>query len=320
MSQMHESVSDFHWLLDVLQTIDVGILVLDLDFNIVTWNGFMENHSGIPPREALGKNLFSVFPDIPQEWFEHKSRTVIQLRNRAFTTWEQRPYVFRFRNNRPITGLAEYMYQNCTFIPVSGVRGEVENLCVIVYDVTDVAVSDMELQKANNQLQRISRVDGLTGLFNRRFWEEQLVAEFLRLSRSPHPTSLIMFDIDHFKTFNDTYGHTAGDEVIRAVARVTRESVRESDIAGRYGGEEFAILLPDTAAEDALQMAERLRETIENTVVESEGSRLKVTVSLGVAGWCDSFRNHAEWIKRADQALYRSKERGRNRVSTEEKA
>lgn len=315
MTPHQESLSEFHWLLEVLQTIDVGMLVVDLEFNVVAWNGFMENHSGIAPQDALARNLFDVFPDIPKDWFEHKSRTVIQLQNRAFTTWEQRPYVFKFKNNRPITGTAEFMYQNCTFIPVSNVRGIVESLCIIVYDVTDVAVSKLELQKANQQLKHLSRTDRLTGLFNRGYWEELLEAEFRRQQRANRSTSLVLFDIDHFKPFNDTYGHTVGDDVIRMVAEVTRNTVRNTDLAGRYGGEEFGIILPDTSPQEAVQLAERLRERIEEMIVDSHDQKLQVTISLGVAGFDSELSDHSQWIDKADQALYLSKETGRNRVS-----
>ena len=310
-----DNLTEFHWLIEVLQTIDVGMLVVDLEFKVIAWNGFMENHSGIAPQDALGRYLFDVFPDIPQDWFEHKSRTVIQLKNRAFTTWEQRPYVFKFKNNRPITGTSEYMYQNCTFIPVTNTAGDVENLCVIVYDVTDVAVSKQELQKANVQLKELSRLDRLTELFNRGYWEEQLSQEFMRQQRSGNVTSLVMFDIDHFKKVNDEHGHPAGDEVIRMVARVVRETIRASDIPGRYGGEEFAVILPDTQPEDAVQLAERLREHVEAQVVKTQSEDIQVTISLGVSGWNSGFSEYSEWIDSADQALYRSKQGGRNRVT-----
>jgi len=141
MSSSDSALSEFHWLMEVLQTLDVGILVVSLDYRILSWNSFMENHSGISPDDAIERDLFEVFPDLPRDWFEHKARTVIQLKNRAFTTWEQRPYVFHFKNNRPITGTVDFMYQNCTIIPVTNIRGEVESLGVIIYDVTNEAAS-----------------------------------------------------------------------------------------------------------------------------------------------------------------------------------
>lgn len=315
MSSSGESVSEFHWLLEVLQTIDVGMLVVDLNYTVLAWNGFMENHSGISPHNALNQNLFTVFPDIPRHWFEHKVRTVIELKNRAFTTWEQRPYVFRFKNNRPITGTSKFMYQNCTFIPVADMKGEVNSLCIIVYDVSDVAVSKLQLQQANTRLKEFSRKDALTGLFNRGYWEHLLSQEFKRQQRAHQPTSLIMMDIDHFKSVNDTYGHTVGDDVIRMVARVISDTLRGTDVAGRYGGEEYAVILPDTNGEDAVILAERLRVNVEEQVITVGQTSFQVTISLGVASWNTRLESHSDWVNLADQALYKSKDMGRNQVT-----
>ena len=312
MTNSQSDLTDFHWLFEVLQTVDVGILVMDLEYNITAWNGFIENNSGIDPADAIGRCLFDVFHEVSVEWFKHKAETVIQLRNRAFTTWEQRPYVFQFRNHRPITGVTEYMYQNCTFIPITGITGTIENLAIIVYDVTDIATSKLELKEANERLAMLSRIDGLTQLYNRAFWEERFVLEFKRQERSAKALSLIMFDIDHFKKVNDNYGHPAGDEVIRAVAKALHDGSRSIDLAGRYGGEEFCILLLDSDKEAALQFAERLRQQIETTPVATEDGNISVTISLGVAEWSADFTDHAQWIQAADQALYQSKMNGRN--------
>lgn len=315
MTQGQNDLTEFHWLIEVLQTVDVGVLVLDLNYMITAWNGFMENNSGIDPADAIGKNLFDVYNEIPIDWFKHKVETVIQLRNRAFTTWEQRPYVFKFRNNRPITGVTEFMYQNCTFIPVTDMTGAVKNLAIIVYDVTDMATSKIESKAVNERLAKLSRTDGLTQLYNRAYWENLFSKEYLRQQRHEHQMSLIMCDIDHFKKVNDTYGHQVGDDVIRAVADTIRLNSRTTDLAGRYGGEEFVLLLMDSNVEHSQQLAERLREAIENMVVKTEGADLKITISLGVAPWSSAYVNHSEWIEAADKALYESKKSGRNRTT-----
>jgi diguanylate cyclase len=314
MPNSNDDFKEFHWLVEVLQTVDVGVLVLDLDYTITAWNGFIENNSGIDSTDALGKNLFDVFPEVSRDWFKHKAETVVQLRNRAFTTWEQRPYVFKFRNNRPITGVTRYMYQNCTFIPVVSTTGSVDNLAVIVYDVTDVATSKIKLKEANEKLAQLSRIDALTQLNNRGYWETLLESEFLRQQRNPRDLCLIMFDIDHFKKVNDTWGHPAGDEVIRAVANSVNKNSRATDISGRYGGEEFVVLLLDSDIENAYLFAERLRVDIEQTQVETDAQTLSVTVSLGVSAWKDEYKNHSQWIESADQALYKAKEGGRNKT------
>ncbi|WP_258868090.1 GGDEF domain-containing protein [Alkalilimnicola ehrlichii] len=126
--------------------------------------------------------------------------------------------------------------------------------------------------------------------------------------------------MDHFKYFNDTFGHQAGDEVLRTVASVLRRNVRESDIAGRYGGEEFGVVLVNTRADAAVYFAERLRKEIEKATVTMDGRVLQVTVSLGVAALTPAIANHQEWIEQADLALYRAKNAGRNRVSGAEES
>ena len=170
MSQSNVEVSEIHWLMDMFQTVDVGLVVLSADYRIQVWNGFMENHSGLTPRQVRDRYLFDLFSEIDEDWLRRKCDPVILLKNRAFTIWEQRPYIFKFRNYRPITGSAEYMYQNSTIFPLTDTMGKVTHLCLIIYDVTDVAVSRIELESMNGQLRTLSKTDFLTSLNNRGFW------------------------------------------------------------------------------------------------------------------------------------------------------
>jgi len=304
---------DVHWQMDILQNIDVGLVVMSPDYTVEVWNSFMQNHSGKAPEDVLNKSIFTVFPELSEQWFRHKSQSVFILQNTAFTTWEQRPYLFRFPHYRPITGTAEYMYQNSTIIPLVDTKGVVGHICLVIYDVTDSAVNKIAQQQANKQLQNLSRTDHLTGLYNRGYWELRLIQEFKRYDRYEQTSSLIMLDIDHFKKINDKYGHTIGDEAIRGVSRAIKEQVRDLDIAGRYGGEEFGIVLTNTNGDGACVFAERLRATIEQLTIYTEGHEIKFTVSLGVAELTDKIHDHRNWIEKADQALYKSKEGGRNR-------
>lgn len=305
-------LSDFHWLMDVLQNIDVGLIILDEEFNIQLWNSFMQNHSAMGPTDVLGKNIFESFPELPEPWFRQKVQSVFVLHNSAFTTWEQRPYLFKFKNYRPVTGIADFMYQNSTIIPLKDTRGKVEHICLIVYDVTEVAVNRLQIQAANLQLHEISRTDGLTGLLNRKTWELDAEQEYKRFKRHEHPCSLVMFDIDHFKNINDSYGHPAGDEVIRQTAAAVKSCIRDIDIAGRYGGEEFTIVLSDTDTEGALVVAERIRNKIQELTVHYEDFAIQFTVSLGVALLTQQMANRTAWIDCADKALYQAKKNGRN--------
>jgi len=315
MSQSKADVAEIHWLMDMFQTVDVGLVVLTSDYRIQVWNGFMENHSGLTPRQVRDRYLFDLFSEIDEDWLRRKCDPVILLKNRAFTIWEQRPYIFKFRNYRPITGSAEYMYQNSTIFPLTDSTGVVTHLCIIIYDVTDVAVSRMELESMNGQLRKLSKTDFLTGLHNRGAWEEALSNEFKRASRSGHQSTLLMVDIDHFKRVNDTYGHAAGDTVIKQVSAAVRKNLRSTDIAGRYGGEEFAVLLVDTTADQALFFAERLRKNVEAMPIEFNQQQFKVTVSIGVGQFHASMAQYRDWIEVADKALYQSKAAGRNRVT-----
>ena len=306
-------LSEFHWLIDMVQTIEVGIVVLDKNYNIKLWNSFMENHSGVSPNDLKDKNLFDEFPDLESQWLKQKMESVFLLKNRSFISWEQRPYVFRFKNFRPITGRADHMYQNVTLQPLVSLNGDVSHISIIIYDVTDIAVSKLQLNSANKILERLSQTDELTQLHNRRHWQECMEREFERFSRYDTPATLVMLDIDHFKKINDQYGHQTGDVVIQQVAHILNQSLRETDCAGRYGGEEFSVVLANTDGADAICFTERLRKKIENLEFNIEGETFNATISLGVCDLNDSIKDSATWISQADKALYRAKLNGRNR-------
>ncbi len=310
-----DDITEFHWLMDMIQNIDVGLIILDREYRVQTWNGFMENHSGISADRAKSKEIFELFPEIDKKWLINKAESVFLLKNQAFTIWEQRPYVFRFKNYRPITGTANFMYQNTTIFPLESAQGEVQYISLLIYDVTDVASNRAALKAANANLKKLSRSDTLTGLYNRGYWEKLLRSEFRRAKRTRHPLSLIMLDIDYFKKINDTYGHQAGDDVIRSTSTIITQCKRETDIAGRYGGEEFCLILIDTTAKNAALFANRLRQTIEKKPVIYMSKKIHYTISLGIAEFNYKFSSHEDWLKASDKALYQSKEGGRNQIS-----
>jgi diguanylate cyclase (GGDEF)-like protein len=320
MSLETTQLNELHWLMEMLHNIDVGLVVLDRDYKVEIFNGFMENHSGLMPREVKGKSLFELFDEIPQDWFVRKAESAFLLKNKAFTIWEQRPYLFKFNSYRPLTGNSDFMYQNTTFIPLLSSMGEVSHLCLLVYDVTDTAVNKVSLEKANKELAILSQTDGLTQLFNRSHWESCLQAEYKRWMRSQHASSLVILDIDHFKKVNDTYGHVVGDDVIRHLAKLIQVHVRETDIPGRYGGEEFVVLLPDTPLKNAYVFAERLRRAVEASITRYNDIDLKYTISMGIAEVEPTIKSYESWMACADAALYHAKENGRNKVSMHPKS
>jgi diguanylate cyclase (GGDEF)-like protein len=313
MSNDQSAMNELHWLIDMVQTIEVGLVVLDRDYNIQLWNGFMENHSGVSPNSIKGDNLFEKFPELPADWLKQKMESVFVLKNRTFISWEQRPYVFKFKNYRPVTGRADFMFQNITLLPLASLTGQITHISNIVYDVTDIAVNKLQLKAANEQLEELSQTDGLTQLHNRRHWQLCMEKEFERHSRYGDTSTLVMIDIDNFKQVNDKYGHPAGDKVIQHIAYLLKQSLRETDCAGRYGGEEFAVVLSKTTADEALHFTERLRQRIEESEVAFDNRLIKVTVSLGINDLSSQIDNSSNWLSGADKALYIAKQEGRNK-------
>ena len=164
-------LGELHWMLDIIQSIDVGVVVLDREYRIQAWNSFMENHSGMSASRVSQQSLLELFPEIDRLWFTHKVETAIMLGIRTFTIWEQRPYLIRFKSYQPITGLADEMYQNVTILPLRTVSAASEHVCLIIYDVTNVATNKRQLEAANTQLQELALHDCQIGLLNRRHWE-----------------------------------------------------------------------------------------------------------------------------------------------------
>jgi diguanylate cyclase (GGDEF)-like protein len=239
----------------------------------------------------------------------------VQLKTRGFSNWEDRPHIFQFNNYAPLSNGHDYMYQNLVITPLKSLRGDISHVCLMIQDVSDIARNKMHLKASNQKLSTLSRTDGLTGLFNRAHWEACLVEQFGQLTLAGGNAALVIFDIDHFKKINDTYGHGAGDEVIRRVAAETQRTARSSDICGRYGGEEFTVLLPDTTADQALYFAERMRKRIERLMVQTEAGEVSFTISLGVSQFNRRFTSHQSWLEHADNALYQSKHAGRNQTT-----
>lgn len=177
---------------------------------------------------------------------------------------------------------------------------------------------NLDLAAKNRVLSEISARDALTGLYNRWYVMEKIDSEMNRSLRHGCPVSLLMLDIDHFKRINDSFGHTAGDHVLRAVGQVLRDSCRVYDVPGRYGGEEFCVVLPETKVGNTTVVAERIRTRLERSRFDVGDDNVVVTASIGIAG-IDSVEEEgvvspSTLIDRADRALYSAKNRGRNRI------
>jgi diguanylate cyclase (GGDEF)-like protein len=181
----------------------------------------------------------------------------------------------------------------------------------------DLAKKNAELERLYGEVQRLAITDTLTGLYNRRGFFEIGNREIARSKRFGHPLTAIMFDVDHFKNFNDTYGHAIGDRVLEEIAACCGRQLRKVDILGRYGGEEFSVLLPETSLTDARTIAERLRHAADKPIDVGQAT-LTVTISLGVAALQDNTADLYELLQGADRALYKAKELGRNCICIEQ--
>jgi diguanylate cyclase len=186
---------------------------------------------------------------------------------------------------------------------------------LVVYPIA-LSAAAYELSRTvvrqNRMLDQLSRTDPLTGLANRLHWEGTVAVELQRVSRSGRPSTLLMLDIDNFKQINDRYGHQVGDDVLRRIAGVLRESIRTQDTPGRFGGDEFGVVLCEATHDGAMEVAERIRAAI--AALRFAQPELRCAVSIGIASATPRMRSTGEWERAADAALYRAKQHGRNRV------
>ncbi len=187
--------------------------------------------------------------------------------------------------------------------------------------VEDLQRKNRELETVNRAIQELAVRDGLTGLYNHRYFQESLSQEMTRSRRHGRVFSLVFLDVDFFKRYNDTYGHVEGDRVLKTLAHILKERLRNTDLAARYGGEEFVILLLETPKDKALLLAEDLRKRIEAASFSGGqgGSPVSITVSLGVAAFPEDGEETTLLVQTADQALYEAKRSGRNRVCAAKK-
>jgi diguanylate cyclase (GGDEF)-like protein len=176
-------------------------------------------------------------------------------------------------------------------------------------------ILEKELKIRTEKLIELANKDPLTQLFNRRYLKD-ITSHLINIStRLKSTISVLLIDIDNFKNINDTYGHAIGDEVIRSVAKVFFNTTRQSDIAVRFGGEEFVIILPNTSLENAIKLSENIRKDVENTILYINNNEIEYTISIGVSTVNKGEKNFDKALNRADKALYASKKNGKNQVS-----
>ncbi|UJP05610.1 MAG: diguanylate cyclase [Nitrosomonas sp.] len=303
-------------------TLTEGILILDEQGQIVLANSAFSNKVGIKLEYLLGKTASSL------QW---ERISVEQLKQDWLYPWNE-----SLKNHKTQTGVRLCMHaqgkNNSIFMvnsaPILGDDNRCRGVLVTFDDVTEIEdnnlkldtmlkkleLSRSEITRQNDELKRLAEVDPLTGFYNRRALNVYFNEIFNQASEQNTSLICIMLDIDHFKSVNDNYGHQTGDEVIKLVAAITRENLRDTDIVGRYGGEEFCLVLPNLDSEATLKIAERIRTSIMHSTEYHAFGIERVTISLGLSSIKDDVQNPSEMIDLADKALYYAKKNGRNRV------
>ena len=196
-------------------------------------------------------------------------------------------------------------------LAVKGLRAQDKNTFYILFNQLFLVLKRVRLYAS---IEELAITDGLTGLFRRRYLQEKLEEEIDRCNKMSLKFVFLMLDLDHFKNYNDRYGHLVGDGLLSSVAGILKDNLRQVDIVARYGGEEFAIILPNTDREEAKFISSRLRQSIEQAHIEAYGENLQITISIGASIFPSDAKESQELIDKADQAMYRAKQSGRNQV------
>lgn len=321
----NEFLLDSNIFIEVLNTVDAVILVMDKDGRIVLFNKASESMTGFKFKEVENKTPWDLFilPDeVDSVRNVFSQLTAGNFPNKHTNYWitkDKSKHLIEW-SNTAITG----KNGDITFIIATGIdvtekkaaEDEINNHINILEET--VSNRTAELTKANLELENLINVDGLTNIFNRRYFNEVIEKEIERGKRSNKPLSLLLYDIDYFKKYNDTYGHVAGDKCLIKVATTLNNFFsRAADFVARYGGEEFVVILPGVGSKNALELANKLNLEIQNNKFPHKSSPISnvITMSTGVVTRQPSeLTNSKSLILEADKALYQAKGNGRNRA------
>jgi len=291
----------------IFNAINLGIIILDRDLKIQEWNRWMDVHSGRPADSVKNVSILEAYPNLNNSKFIRSCKSVFTFGNFCFFSQKLHHYLFPFKTKSYSDTRFEYMQQSCAMGPLRDEKNNITHLFIYVQDMTEVAMYE-------NKLVEMNLRDGLTGAYNRRFLESKLEEEFNRHKRYGGVYSIIIFDIDHFKNVNDSFGHQCGDFIIKSITARVSSLIRNVDYVARYGGEEFCCVLPETGIQAAARIAERFREAVSQLENNFDDNVIKVTISLGVAEFREDIASSSQLMKKADEALYTAKKEGRNRV------
>lgn len=285
------------------------VLLLEKDGTLADASAAVQQVWGLLRESIIGKNIadFALRSDI------EKFMKIFQSKRRK-SGGEPQEFLWEIGLPR---GIVKYLRVRQTLVHQDGTLYAVAILRDVTVNIElqkSLRAKNEELLQLNEQLKGLAKHDQLTGVFNRRHFEEVFDYELARANRYRFNISVAMVDIDDFKDVNDTYGHQVGDEVLRMVAQQMRDAVRKSDTVARYGGEEFVIILPHTSERGAVAVAEKVRKHIENRITVSGKAQVKVTVSLGISTKTEKQMTMKDMVAFADAALYAAKHQGKDRT------
>lgn len=290
----------------ILDIIENGIFIADRDLTIRFWNTWLCVHTGIAKDKAQGSRLDELFPDTSFTLLKRKVKIALKLKSSTFTNSTVDKYVLPIELKRITTSIFQYMRQDVVITPLN--ENEVS---IIIYDASPLLEAKSVINDQLLLVQKQATTDSLTQCYNRKMFNDLLAAESKRADRYGIIFALIIFDIDNFKSVNDTYGHLAGDEVLKALVAISINTIRKCDNFARWGGEEFTILLPETSLPGAVSVAEKMRTTIAAYDFGEPGHK---TCSFGIAQYSPEEGTNT-LISNADKALYYAKNNGKNQVA-----
>jgi diguanylate cyclase (GGDEF)-like protein/PAS domain S-box-containing protein len=330
----HSTLTDF----SLYDYMPVGVFIVSKNLDIIYWNRCMEEWTGLTRQSVTGALLLDLFPNLAAPRYLNRIKEIFQGAPPTVFSSQLHKYLIpaplpggKFRiqytvvNSMP-TGEPRQFHALFSIQDVTSLSEAITNHNIAHQNLleemaerkkTEAALKEtaIELNRLNNALREKSIRDGLTGLFNHRYFWQLFRRDFSLSERHSGNISCLLIDLDFFKKVNDNYGHLVGDMVLKGVARKLSKNVRKTDIVSRYGGEEFAIILPNTELLGAMKFAENIRDVIANSIFRKGGLRIRITASIGVSAKLEHHAVSAEkLLDYADTALYDSKQTGRDKV------
>jgi diguanylate cyclase (GGDEF)-like protein len=306
----------------IVDALPEPFFLLDREGRYVAVLGGVDNERFHDGRGLVGKRMHEVLPLATADRF--LARVHEALDTGLVVTYEYELSSDDVEGVERRVGVPDHLFFESQLAPLPATEGRADMVVWMIHNVTDtkLAMRTLEqqqhaLEKQQDELERLARTDPLTGLLNRRSFFAEATRELQWVQRTGHPAVVISFDLDHFKTINDTRGHAAGDAALRAISDVLRAERRTTDVIGRLGGEEFAIVVRGADADDGRQLAERLRAAVAAIVVHHDDRAIPMTASFGVTQIRSTDLDLDVALKRADAAMYAAKRLGRDRVETD---